>query len=88
MKIRKPIRPVVVRERPYAFPILVVALLWALAMTADYHEQVAQARAAEEHATLALLDCMNGRASWTAANGEQVGCMPAETNKPSTTTEE
>lgn len=83
MKTRNPIRPVTVVPtlKTYIPHLLVIALLWALAMTVDFYDQAIVAEEEQAHAVGQLLDCMNGTARWSAEDGTEIGCMPAVTNK-------
>lgn len=83
MKTRTPIRPVTVVPtlKTYIPHLLLIALLWALAMTVDFYDQAIVAEEEQAHAVGQLLDCMNGTARWESEDGYDIACMKAVTNK-------
>jgi len=82
MKVRTPIRPMVVttKRTTYLPHLLVILLLWAVAMTLDYHDQVAAERERADRMTAQMVDCLNGKWRGISADGVEVGCMRAVTN--------
>ena len=59
--------------------ILIIALLWSIAMTMDYHEEAAQAEMQAEQMSRQMAECLNGQWRGITPSGEQIGCMPAQT---------
>jgi hypothetical protein len=51
-----------------------------LAMTLDYREQAMEAQQVAAASEEQLIRCMNGEARWRSADGNETGCMKAETN--------
>lgn len=79
-----PIRPLRVTESRwrYAPHLLAIALLWAIAMTMDYHDQADRANARAEQMAEQMARCLNGTWRGVTPSGEQIACMPAETYNP------
>lgn len=78
------IRPVrVVDKRTTYLPhLLAVALLWALAMTLDYHDQAAAAHERAERIDREFTACLRGQWRAVTEQGVEIGCMPVERNEP------
>lgn len=57
-----PIRPVTVIEsrRKYVLHLLIIAVLWAAAMTMDYHDQAATERERAERIDKEFTACLRG----------------------------
>jgi hypothetical protein len=62
--------------------ILLIALMWSIAMTMDYHDEAAQAEQSAQQMSRQMAECLNGQWRGVTPSGEQIGCMPAETFKP------
>lgn len=78
-----PIRSVsVVDSRKTYLPhLLIVALLWSLAMTMDYHDQAAAAEARAQTAEREFVACLRGQWRAVTEQGVELGCMPVQTNE-------
>jgi hypothetical protein len=72
---------IIERRRTYLPHIVAIGLLWAIAMTLDYHDQASEAQAQSAAMSAQMAACLRGEWRGRTENGEQIGCMPAETFK-------
>lgn len=79
-----PIRPVTVIEsrRKYVLHLLIIAVLWATAMTMDYRDQAETAQEQAQQMSAQMASCLRGEWRGITPSGEQIACMPAETYNP------
>lgn len=80
MSTRTPIRPLIIREKSYTLHLVSALAFLLLAMTLDYREQALEAQQVAAASEEQLIRCMNGEARWRSADGNETGCMKAETN--------
>lgn len=74
----------VVKERSYHEKLTIMVLfVWAMTATIALYQEI------KEHANLSaqFVECLNGTWRASAADGTQVACFPAESNKPKLTQE-
>lgn len=60
--------------------LFVLGLLLVMGLLDDKAHAVAMADKRAEKAERSLIECLNGIAIWRAADGSEVGCMPAQYN--------
>lgn len=73
---------VVESRKTYIPHLLIIALLWSLAMTMEYHDQAEQAREAAAQADKQFVSCLRGEWRAVTEQGVEIGCMPVQMNEP------
>lgn len=73
---------VVPEWQTYLPHILIIGLMWAVAMTLDYHEEAERAQDSAQQMSAQMAACLRGEWRGITSSGEQIACLPAETYHP------
>ena len=75
---------IVPRWTTYLPHILLIALLWSIAMTMDYHDEVAQAEEQAQQMSRQMAECLTGTYRATASDGVKIAWLTGITFNPET----